>query len=87
LIRRFISINLSINTGAVPQLKSAKIIAVFKKGNPHSPSNYRPISILSVFSKLLEKVMCKRLYSYLQANDVYHYKFGFRKSGIVQFMP
>jgi len=52
--------NLSITTGVVPdKLKLAKVIPVYKnKGEIISPGNYRPIS-LSVFDKLLEKVMCK----------------------------
>jgi len=44
-------------------------------------SNYRPISLLSIFSKLIEKLMHKRLYSFLMSNKIlYHYQFGFRKS-------
>ena len=73
--------NLSLTTGVVPdKLKIAKIIPVFKKGDPQLPSNYRPISLLNVFSKLLEKIMYKRLYSYLNSNNkLYQYQFGFRK--------
>jgi len=56
--------NLSLSTGIIPNnFKTAKVIPVFKKGDPQLPSNYRPISLLNVFSKLLEKVICKRLYS------------------------
>ena len=56
--------NLSLTTRVVPdKLKIAKIIPVFEKGDPQLPSNYRPISLLNVFSKLLEKIMYKRLYS------------------------
>ena len=70
--------NLSLTTGVVPdKLKIAKIIPVFKKGDPQLPSNYRPISLLNVFSKLLEKIMYKRLYSYLNSNNkLYQYQFG-----------
>ena len=72
--------SLSRNTGVVPKLlKVAKVIPVFKCGDSHLPRNYRPISLLSVFSKLLEKVMHKRLYCFLQPNVLYKYQFGFRK--------
>jgi len=43
--------------------------------------NYRPISLLSVFNKLLEKIVYKRVYNFLNKNDVlYKYQFGFRKN-------
>jgi len=62
--------HLSLTTGVVPdKLQIAKIIPVFKKGDPQLSSNYRPISLLNVFSKLLEKIMYKRLYSYLNSNN------------------
>jgi hypothetical protein len=52
---------------------------VFKKGDPLLPRNYRPISLLSVFDKLLEKLMHCRLYKYLQLNKVlYKFQFGFK---------
>ena len=42
--------NLSISTGIVPEkLKTAKVVPVYKKGNRSLASNYRPISVLSVF--------------------------------------
>ena len=51
--------NLSITTGIVPdKLKIAKVVPVYKnKGETTFPGNYRPISLLSIFDKLLEKVM------------------------------
>ena len=74
-------LNLSLSTGIIPNnIKTAKVIPVFKRVDPQLPSNYRPMSLLNVFSELLEKVMCKRLYSYLQSNNIlYQYQFGFRK--------
>jgi len=73
--------NLSLTTGGVPEkLKIAKIILVFKKGDPQLSSNYRPISLLNVLSKLLENIMYKRLYSFLNSdNKLYQYQFGFKK--------
>jgi len=73
--------NLSFATGCVPlHLKIAKVIPVFKKGDKTNPSNYRPISLLSIFDKILEKLMYKRLYSFLNKNSIlYQYQFGFRR--------
>ena len=48
--------SLSFSSGSVPrQLKSAKIIPLFKSGDRSSIDNYRPIALLNVFSKILEK--------------------------------
>ncbi len=73
--------NLSFVSGTVPdKLKIAKIIPVFKKGASSIAGNYRPISLLSVFDKLLEKLMYTRLYKHLMKHDIlYKYQFGFRK--------
>ena len=63
--------NLSISTGTVPaQMKLAKVIPVYKKGDRCSPGNYRPISMLSVFDKMLEKLMYKRIISFLDKHDI-----------------
>ena len=74
--------NLSLSMGIVPdQLKIAKIIPVYKKGDHSSACNYRPISLLSVFDKLLEQIMYSRLISFLNVNNVlYGYQFGFRQN-------
>jgi len=73
--------NLSFVTGVVPHsLKLAKVILVYKRGDRSDPGNYRPIFLLSVFDKILEKLMCKRLCFFLQLHNVlYSYQFGFRK--------
>ena len=62
--------NLSISTGTfISYFKNAKVIPIFKKGNPKLVENYRPISILPVFSKILEKIVHKRLYFYCKQNE------------------
>ena len=54
--------NASFLTRIVPdKFKLARVIPVFKKGSQTNLSNYRPISLLSVFNKLLEKLMFNRL--------------------------
>ena len=58
--------NLSLSTGSVPfQLKIAKVIPVFKNGSYKEISNYRPISVLPCFSKILERLVYKRLFKFL----------------------
>jgi hypothetical protein len=73
--------NLSLLSGVVPnKLKIAKIIPLFKKGDRCCMENYRPISLLSIFNKLLEKIVFNRVYSFLDKKHVlYKYQFGFRK--------
>ncbi|XP_030841178.1 uncharacterized protein LOC115923957 [Strongylocentrotus purpuratus] len=63
--------NKSLSQGIIPdRLKVSKIIPVYKKKNPQNLENYRPISLLPFFSKILERVVHKRLYSHLQINDI-----------------
>jgi hypothetical protein len=60
-------------------LKIAKIVPVFKKSDSSNPGNYRPISFIDIFDKLLEKLMYSRLHSHLQFNNVlYKDQFGLR---------
>ena len=63
------------------QFKIAKVIPLFKTGDKALPDNYRPISLLSSFSKILEKVVCIRLLNFLENNNILTPdQFGFRKS-------
>ena len=75
-------INLSFSTGVVPtQLKIAKIIPIFKSGDPLCMDNYRPISLLSCFSKIFEKIACIRLSIFLENNKLLSdNQFGFRSN-------
>ena len=74
--------NLSLNNCIVPaQLKIAKVIPIFKAGDKSSMDNYRPISLLSAFSKILEKLVASRLLTYLGNNNILSkWQFGFRAS-------
>ena len=57
-----------------------KEIALYKKGVKYDPNNYRPISLLSHFDKIFEKILCRRLVSFLERNKIsYCYQYGFRK--------
>ena len=73
--------NWSIENGIYPDdLKIAKVIALYKKGAKHYPNNYRPIGLLSHFDKIFEKILCRRLISFLERNELlYCYQYGFRK--------
>ena len=73
--------NWSIENGIYPDdLKIAKVIALYKKGVKHDPNNYRPISLLSHFDKIFEKILCRRLISFFERNELlYCYQYGFRK--------
>ena len=63
-------VNLSFSQGVFPEcLKLAKVIPIFKKNDPQICSNYRPISLLSIFSKIYEKSMHSRLYSFFTKYD------------------
>ena len=68
-------------TGVFPSvLKTAKVVPVFKKDSKLDYSNYRPISLLSNIEKILEKLMYKRLYTFLDnKNIIYDLQFGFRQ--------
>ena len=73
--------NESITTGKVPDvLKISRVTPIFKSGSALDPSNYRPISTLSPFSKVLERLVYNQLNSYLEKHEViYKLQFGFRK--------
>ena len=74
-------INCSINKGIFPdELKIAKVIPIYKSGDKTSIENYRPISVLSVFSKVFEKIMYNHLINFINKHNIlYKYQFGFRK--------
>lgn len=64
-------INDSLINGVFPKkLKMAVVIPVYKKGDPCSMVNYRPISLLSTFAKVFEIIMCRRLSNFLTKNNI-----------------
>lgn len=73
--------NESILSGIVPNvLKISRVTPLYKSGPMTDPNNYRPISILSPFSKILEKIIHDQLQSFLDKNKIlFKYQFGFRK--------
>ena len=74
--------NLSLQNGVFPsEMKIAKVCPIFKNGNVMLFTQYRPVSVLPVMSKVLEKIMYDRLYAFLIDMEIlYEYQFGFRPS-------
>jgi retron-type reverse transcriptase len=60
-------------------LKVAKVSPIYKSGTKLDPGNYRPVSVLPVLSKILEKLIYKRLNDYLtEINFLCDQQYGFR---------
>ena len=75
-------VNNSFQEGRVPsQDKLAKVCPIFKAGDKTSTNNYRPISLLPIFSKILEKLMADRIADFLKYfNVLFKHQYGFRKA-------
>ena len=71
----------SVETGSFPSdWKKAKVTCVYKKGSKKCCSNYRPISLLSIPSKVVERYICSILQTHLDSfNLLSEYQWGFRK--------
>lgn len=78
--------NLIVQTGVYPDcLKIARVIPIFKSGDTLDCNNYRPISTLSVFNKILEKLLVTRLTDFLNVHKVlYDFQYGFRQGSSTQ---
>ena len=75
-------INQSLTSGIFPNsLKIAKVTPIFKKENSKLITNYRPISVLPVISKIFKSVIHEQLSEYFIANDLFcPQQYGFRKN-------
>jgi hypothetical protein len=74
--------NLSLTNGKFPtQLKKCRVIPIYKAGDHTECDNYRPISLLSSISKILEKIVAEKLIEHLLSNDLlYLHQYGFLPS-------
>ena len=72
--------NKSLTEGIFPEImKKADVIPLYKAKDNQETNNYRPISLLLTISKLLEKIMYKRTYCFLEdSNQIYKSQYGFR---------
>ena len=73
--------NKSIEAGQIPRdWTRANVTPVFKKGNKHSPSNYRPVSLTSLVVKILERLIHSRITDFLdQHHKLSSFQHGFRR--------
>ena len=74
-------INTSFSEGIFPsELKLARVVPIFKAGDPTEITNYRPISVLTLFSKVFEKIMYNQVLDFMDKNNVfYEHQYGFRQ--------
>ena len=71
----------SFNIGILPSdWKYANITIIFKKGHRADPKNYRPVSLTSLTSQIMEHIVCKQICHHLSANSaIYRHQHGFQK--------
>jgi len=63
--------NRMLSSGIFPtRLKFAEVKPIFKKGDKNDTSNYRPVSLLTSFSKIFERVIYNRLYHHINTNHI-----------------
>ena len=74
-------LNQSFQQGKFPnRLKHAQVTPLYKKGAKSDPNNYRPISLLNVFSKIWEKIMKNKFMHFIDSNNILtKSQFGFQK--------
>ena len=66
-------VNLSIQQASFPELyKKSKVIPLFKKDDPLLPKNYRPVAILCIVSKVIERAVFLQIVEYMSSNDLFH---------------
>ncbi len=73
--------NLSLSQGIFPdELKTNRIVPIFKTGDKRLCDNYRPISLVSALSKILEKIVATTLTNFLEINKLlYEHQYGFQR--------
>ena len=71
----------SLDTGIVPlDWKTSNVVPIFKKGDRSNPSNYRPVSLTSVVSKMLEHIVVSNIMKHLDSQNILHEnQHGFRQ--------
>ena len=82
LVKPLINIfSLSLDSGKFPSnWKKANIVPIYKKGDKSIVKNYRPVSLLPIFSKLYEKCIYDTLYGYFESKGLFScFQSGFRK--------
>jgi exonuclease III len=80
-------INLSLESGVFPsEMKLAKVVPIFKSKDSTSFSNYRPISLLPTFSKVIERLVHKRLMHYLNSHNLLcQSQYGFLRNSSTEY--
>ena len=64
-------INLSLRHNTYPEKwKSSKVVPLYKKDDPLNPKNYRPVALIPVLSKVLERVVSQQIIQYLSKNNI-----------------
>ena len=78
--------NAALNSGVFPdRLKYAIVKPIHKKGSKQDISNYRPISLLTSFSKIFEKIIYNRLCTHVEMNSILvQEQFGFRTQHLTE---
>ena len=82
--------NKSFESGCLPnEWKIANVIPIFKKGNRHSPANYRPVSLTSIVCKVMERIIREHMLSHMLENKLMSdHQHGFlpKKSTVTQLL-
>ena len=69
------------------KLKLVKVIPIHKGGSTQDLNNFSPLSLLSMFDKIIEKIIHSRLYSFLDTHNIlYEKQFGFRKNNFTYLL-
>ena len=63
------------------ELNARRVLPIYKNGNRNYEGNYRPVSILPVASKVLDKIVYNQMHKYLEQNNlIYAFQSGFRSA-------